>query len=107
MILLLHFSETLPSASFIYHSAYLLLIAGQRYAWRVRAVARNDMQQENNGLLQKIAVINLGSGIVMHDTRYYGQQTYDLPYRLSLTAGVYALVLETDAGYRVTKMIVK
>jgi hypothetical protein len=40
------FSETLRPASFIYSAAHPLLIPGRRYAWRVRAVARDGMQQE-------------------------------------------------------------
>jgi hypothetical protein len=48
------YSETIRPTSFIYNSAHPLLIPGRRYAWRVRAVARDGMQQEmtvfkNNG----------------------------------------------------------
>jgi hypothetical protein len=48
------FSETLRPSSFIYNAFHPLLVPGRRYAWRVRVVARDGMQQEmtvfkNNG----------------------------------------------------------
>jgi hypothetical protein len=55
----------------------------------------------------RLRIVSIGSGIVMHDSRYFGQQAYAVPYNLPLAAGGYAIVLETDAGYMVTKMVVK
>jgi hypothetical protein len=55
----------------------------------------------------RLRIVSIGTGIVMHESRYFGQQAYAVPYSLSLATGVYAVLLETDAGYMVVKMIIK
>jgi hypothetical protein len=55
----------------------------------------------------RVRLINIGTGIVMADNRYYGQFVYSLPYNLLLAGGGYIVTLETEAGSMVAKMVVK
>jgi hypothetical protein len=45
----------------------------------------------------RLRIVSIGTGIVMHESRYLGQQAYAVSYSLSPAAGVYAVLLETDA----------
>jgi hypothetical protein len=55
----------------------------------------------------RLRIVSIGTGIVMHDSRYFGQQAYAVPYSLFLATGVYAVLLETDAGYMVFKTVIQ
>jgi len=54
----------------------------------------------------RVRVINLGSGVVFDDRTFRGEQEYSIPYNLSLTSGVYVVLLETASGHTSLKMIV-
>jgi hypothetical protein len=54
----------------------------------------------------RVRIINLGSGVVFDDRTFRGEQEYSIPYNLSLTSGVYVVLLETASGHTSLKMIV-
>jgi hypothetical protein len=55
----------------------------------------------------RLRIVDIGRGIVLDDTRYTGQKEYAIPYSLFLASSVYAVLLETSAGYMPIKMIIK
>lgn len=55
----------------------------------------------------RIRIVSIGSGAILHDERYYGSAVYSLPYNIGLAAGAYVVLLETEVGQKILKMIVK
>ncbi|MFT4072525.1 MAG: T9SS type A sorting domain-containing protein [Dysgonamonadaceae bacterium] len=54
----------------------------------------------------RLRIIHVGTGNTVSDKKYAGEKEYDIPYRISLTSGVYIIVLETASGYMNLKMII-
>ena len=55
----------------------------------------------------RLRIVNIGTGVVASDTKHSNQKEYSIPYNLSLSAGVYAVILETASGQKITKIIIK
>ncbi|WP_207515169.1 T9SS type A sorting domain-containing protein [Longitalea luteola] len=55
----------------------------------------------------KLRLIQLNTGIVVHQQQQNGSKQYQLPYNVQLNAGVYSLVLETAKEYRIIKIIIQ
>jgi hypothetical protein len=55
----------------------------------------------------RLRIVDIGTGIVLNDTRYNGEKVYAIPYNILLASAVYAILLETDSGYMTIKMIIK
>jgi hypothetical protein len=55
----------------------------------------------------RLRIVDIGRGIVLDDARYTGQKEYTVPYSLFLASSVYAVLLETSAGYMPIKMVIK
>lgn len=55
----------------------------------------------------KLRLIQLNTGIVVHQQQQSGSKQYQLPYNVHLNAGVYSLVLETAKEYRIIKIMIQ
>ena len=54
----------------------------------------------------RLRLVNIESGLTLHDRRLDGQELYQIPYNLVLSPGVYILLLETPSGRMVQRMII-
>jgi hypothetical protein len=54
----------------------------------------------------KLRLLDLNTGAVVHQQQQSGSKQYQLPYNLTLTAGIYSLVLETAKEYRIIKVMI-
>ncbi|WP_205513250.1 SprB repeat-containing protein [Longitalea arenae] len=55
----------------------------------------------------KLRLIQLNTGVVVHQQQQSGSKVYQLPYNVHLTGGVYSLVLETAKEYRIIKIMIQ
>jgi hypothetical protein len=55
----------------------------------------------------RLRIVNVGSGIILSDAMHHSRKEYSIPYRMSISPGTYAVILETAAGQRIVKMITK